>query len=198
MGYYWVIGFNLLGFGSETPTQNGFCRSLWILIVFFKVFLLLVYYFRYISVYNTVLSFKYLYLGLINLFTKFLSELGLYLTYNSTIRVVLLGSFSFSSSFYNLVREERSSFLYKFYINILDTDYWLYFKERSLDYNNQSIFFISKNYIGVFKTERIVYLSKILKNNFVYLLFLIPNKSKPKIVKPVVVKPIILSKGSLY
>ena len=39
MGYYWVIGFNplgfglgfgseSLGFGSETPTQNGFCRSL--------------------------------------------------------------------------------------------------------------------------------------------------------------------------
>ena len=32
MGYYWVIGFNPLGFGlgfgSETPTQNGFCRSL--------------------------------------------------------------------------------------------------------------------------------------------------------------------------
>ena len=29
MGYYWVIGFNPLGFGSETPTQNGFCRSLY-------------------------------------------------------------------------------------------------------------------------------------------------------------------------
>lgn len=29
MGYYWVIGFWVgLGFGSETPTENGFCRSL--------------------------------------------------------------------------------------------------------------------------------------------------------------------------
>jgi hypothetical protein len=28
MGYYWVIRFNPLGFGSEAPAQNGFCRSL--------------------------------------------------------------------------------------------------------------------------------------------------------------------------
>ena len=26
-GFKWVI-IGLLGFGSETPTQNGFCRSL--------------------------------------------------------------------------------------------------------------------------------------------------------------------------
>ena len=50
MGYYWVIGFwvglgyrgrnpkpNGLGFGSEVPTQNGFCRSLVVVYIYIGV-----------------------------------------------------------------------------------------------------------------------------------------------------------------